>query len=100
MLYVCAYTHACTHTCKTLTSDGIHKIMKLPFEDVQGVLQDLVVIGFTQGNQSKLLLHCATYRGKHQLCIYKKNPEGGGGIDKNNQRLILWATWTITQAPL
>lgn len=44
-----------------LTRNGIHKVVKLPFEDFQRVLQDLLIVGFTQCNEVQLLLHSTAY---------------------------------------
>lgn len=55
--------------CSKLTGDGIHKIVKLPLEDIQRMLQDLLEVGFTLCDKVKLLLNSAAYGGQHQLCI-------------------------------
>lgn len=49
--------------------DGIHKIVKLPLEDIQSMLQDLLEVGLTLCDKVKLLLNSAAYGGQHQLCI-------------------------------
>lgn len=43
--------------------------MKLPLEDIQSELQDLLEIGFPLGNQVQLLFHSAADRGQHQFSI-------------------------------
>lgn len=58
-----------------LTSNRINKVVKLSLEDIQGVAQDLVVVGSALGNQVQLLLHRTADGGEHQLCICK--PAGG-----------------------
>lgn len=55
-----------------LTSNGVHEVVELPLEDVQGVAQDLAVVGLALGNQVQLLLHCAADGGEHQLCVCKQ----------------------------
>lgn len=52
-----------------LTSNRINKVVELSLEDIQGVAQHLVVVGFALGNKVQLLLHCAADGGEHQLCI-------------------------------
>ena len=54
-----------------LTCNGIHKKVKLPFEDFKCVLQDLLIVGFTQCNEVHLLLHSTTYGWQNKLCICK-----------------------------
>lgn len=54
---------------RVLTADGIHKVVELPFEDVQSVLQDLLEVGSTQGYQVELLLHSTADGRQNKLCI-------------------------------
>lgn len=56
---------------RVLTADGIHKVVELPFEDVQSVLQDLLEVGSTQGYQVELLLHSTADGWQNKLCICK-----------------------------
>lgn len=63
-----------------LTGDGIHKVVKLPLEDIQRMLQDLQVVGLTQCYKVQLLLHSTAYGGQHKLCIYKTNSQPLIGI--------------------
>lgn len=53
-----------------LTCDGVNEVVELPLEDVQGVAQDLAVVGLALGNEVQLLLHGAADGGKHQLRIW------------------------------
>lgn len=55
--------------CNELTGDGIYKVVKLPLEYVQSMLQDLLKVGLAQCNEVQLLLHCTAYGRQHQLCI-------------------------------
>ena len=53
----------------TLTRDGVHEVVELPLEDVQGVAQDLAEVGSALRDQVQLLLHGAADGGQHQLGI-------------------------------
>lgn len=54
------------------TGNGVDKVVELPLEHVQGVAQDLAVVGLALGDQVQLLLHCTADGGEHQLCICKR----------------------------
>lgn len=56
---------------QVLTANGIHEVVKLPLEDVQRVLQDLLVVGSAQGDQVELLLHSTADGRQNKLCICK-----------------------------
>lgn len=55
-----------------LTSNRINEVVELSLEDIQGVVQDLVVVSFALGNKVQLLLHCTSDGGEYQLCIYEQ----------------------------
>lgn len=55
------------HTC-----NGVHKEMKLPFEDIQSMLQDRGEVGLACCNETKLFLNSTADGGKDKLLVCQK----------------------------